>query len=134
MDIIKGYSISVELKQKLFAFLDIQLEFVLQVSHFKFVSSRLDLAGSVSWDSFRDCCIINVFPVGDVHKLQIVYHENKQPRSQLCTLWDATRDITPLRNTVPCKFHALFPTTQKANKPIYDINWDGQLANFVDQD
>jgi hypothetical protein len=46
MDIIKGYSISVELKQKLFAFLDIQLEFVLQVPHFKFVSSRLDLAGS----------------------------------------------------------------------------------------
>ncbi len=109
-----------ELKQKLFAFLDIQLEFVLPVPHFR--------------DSFRDCCVINVFPVCDVHKLQIVCHENKQPRPQLSALWDTTRDITPLRNTVPCKFHALFPTTQKANKPIYDINWDGQLTNFIDQD
>ena len=77
MDIFKGYSISVELKKKLITFLDIQLEFVLQVPHLKFVSSRLDLAGSVSCDSFRDCCIINVFLVCDVYKLQIVYHENK---------------------------------------------------------
>ena len=51
IDIIKGYSVPMELKQKLFAFLDIQLEFVLPVPHFKFVSSRLNLAGSVFWDN-----------------------------------------------------------------------------------
>ena len=75
-------------------------------------------------DNLRYCGVIHVLPhIAVSSSRQIVNHNHKESRTELCALWDSGWNGAPLGKTVQANLYSLPSTHQNVSDPGNEGTW-----------